>query len=293
MKISVIIPALNEEKLIGELLSDLQRQTFRDFEVIVADAGSKDRTVEIAHSFGAKVLAGGLPAVGRNAGAKAATGDFLFFFDADVRIGEDFLEKGIREIDERFLDLATCRMEPISDNKMDQFLHEMANFVLLIGQYTDPHAPGFSIFVSKRLFEKVQGFDESLSMAEDHDFVRRASKWRPLRVLENLTLKVSVRRLEKEGRSAIVRKYVAVELYRFFKGEMKKPVIDYEFGNYTIEKDKPSEADLIAGRKLIQKLEQELKNSNSFENFSEILSSHLKESLQSLKALTLRLIRKE
>jgi hypothetical protein len=123
--------------------------------------------------------------------------------------------------------------------------------------------------------------------------VRRASKWRPLRVLENLTLKVSVRRLEKEGRSAIVRKYVAVELYRFFKGEMKKPVIDYEFGNYTIEKEKPSEADLIAGRKLIQKLEQELKNSNSFENFSEILSSHLKESLQSLKALTSRLIRKE
>jgi hypothetical protein len=69
-------------------------------------------------------------------------------------------------------------------------------------------------------------------MAEDHDFVKRASKYRPLRVLESTQINVSVRRLEKEGRTVLVSKYLEVELYRLFKGELKTHVIDYEFGNF-------------------------------------------------------------
>jgi glycosyltransferase involved in cell wall biosynthesis len=69
MQFSIIIPTLNEEVLLPNLLRDLQAQTFRDFEVIVADAGSKDGTVDLAQSLGARVVPGGMPAVGRNRGA--------------------------------------------------------------------------------------------------------------------------------------------------------------------------------------------------------------------------------
>ena len=55
-KISIVIPSLNEEKFLPILLESITKQTFKDFEVIIADAGSKDNTVEIAKKFGAKVV---------------------------------------------------------------------------------------------------------------------------------------------------------------------------------------------------------------------------------------------
>ena len=90
-RISVVIPALNEEKFLPVLLESLKNQTFKDYEVIVADAGSKDKTLEIAHSYGARVVPGGMPGPGRNRGAEVATGEFLFFFDSDVLLPNDFL----------------------------------------------------------------------------------------------------------------------------------------------------------------------------------------------------------
>jgi len=82
MKVSIIIPALNEENYLPKLLGSIKKQTFKDYEVIVADAHSKDRTREIARKFGAKIVDGGRPANGRNIGAKAASGEFLFFFES-------------------------------------------------------------------------------------------------------------------------------------------------------------------------------------------------------------------
>jgi glycosyltransferase involved in cell wall biosynthesis len=66
MKASVIIPTLNESGLLPKLLDRLDRQTFRDFEIIVADAGSTDGTREICRSRGVTLVDGGMPAVGRN-----------------------------------------------------------------------------------------------------------------------------------------------------------------------------------------------------------------------------------
>ena len=59
-RISVIIPTLNEEKYLPILLHSLKQQTFRDFEVIVADAGSTDKTKEVAEGLGAKLVPGGM-----------------------------------------------------------------------------------------------------------------------------------------------------------------------------------------------------------------------------------------
>jgi len=233
IEFSVVIPALNEQSLLPSLLADLEVQEFKSFEVIVADAGSTDQTVELATSFGARVVAGGMPGTGRNNGARVATGAFLVFLDADVRISRTFLADLHHQLQSRFLDLATCVIVPLSDSSVDRFLHSACMVAIRVGQYVDPHAPGFCIVISRRLFERVGGFDESLRLAEDHDLVRRASQFRPLRVLGAPQVQVSVRRLEKEGRIRLVTKYVGIELYRGLVGEIRTDAFDYEFASFS------------------------------------------------------------
>jgi glycosyltransferase involved in cell wall biosynthesis len=232
MKISIIIPALNEEQYIGKLLKSINKQDFKDYEVIVADAGSSDKTVEIAKSLGARVIKGGSPAVGRNNGAKEAKGEFLFFFDADVRLPPRFLKTAYDEIQERFLDIATCRFVPLSNMHIDKVMHNLAFLIIKMGQFYNPHAGGFCIFITKRLFDKVEGFNEELRLGEDHDLVKRASVYRPFRILDNPKIYISVRRMRKEGRFTLIKKYIFVELHRTFKGEVKESIVDYDFGDF-------------------------------------------------------------
>lgn len=238
MKISIVIPTLNEEKYLPKLLNSIKQQSFHDYEVIVADAGSRDNTKKIAKKYNVKVVKGGLPGVGRNNGARASRGELILFLDADVILPNGFIRKAYDEMKQRKLELATCEFKPLSNLLIDKILHDFTNIFIKINQFTTPHAPGFCIFVSKNIFNKVKGFDESIKIAEDHDFVKRASKFTPFRVLSSPYIKVSVRRLGKEGRFILAKKYLQVELYRIFKGELRDDFIKYTFGDFTGKEDK-------------------------------------------------------
>lgn len=100
--VSVIVPVLNEETHIRRLVRSIQRQDFSRHEVIIVDGGSRDKTVEIASSYGAQVLSlpGEAEYPSRNAGAKAARGEILLFTSADVIFYRDV----IRRVAERFED---------------------------------------------------------------------------------------------------------------------------------------------------------------------------------------------
>jgi glycosyltransferase involved in cell wall biosynthesis len=252
-KISIIIPTLNEEDLLPNLLDTLKSQSFQDFEIIVADAGSKDNTCKIATQAGAIVVPGGLPGVGRNRGAAIAKGEFLFFFDADVILPLDFLEKAYSEIEERFVDLATCEFKPQSDLRLDKVLFQLSNLFVKINQKLNPRAAGFCIFISSRLFRRINGFDESVKLAEDHDLVERASKFRPLHFLKSTHLTVSIRRLEKEGRFSLIEKYMQVELHLLTKGSIRKEdFVEYEFSNFE------KKLDNTEGKKFLDELEKRI-----------------------------------
>jgi glycosyltransferase involved in cell wall biosynthesis len=293
MEVSVVIPTLNEAALLPVLLEDLRQQTFdRPYEIIVADAGSSDRTQEIARDYGATVVAGGFPAIGRNNGAKAAGGAFLFFLDADVRVPATFLHDAFSEIDERYLDLATCEVMPLSDYPTDKLLHDFANFAVKLGQFSDPHAPGCCILVSHRLYRRAGGFNENLKLGEDHDFVKRASQFRPLRVLRSTQVTVSVRRLEKEGRVKLVNKYLAIELHRVFLGEIKNEIFEYEFGNFPNAEPEVAEVEFQESRRLMDKIFQSYSNllmglggKQSFTNLPAERIAILKEQFEKLKEL--------
>lgn len=95
MKISIVIPAYNEEELIGDCLRCLNNQTIPPDEIIVVDNNCTDRTAEIAQSLGARVIKEPKKGVifARNTGFDAAKGDIILRTDADTRPPKDWVEK--------------------------------------------------------------------------------------------------------------------------------------------------------------------------------------------------------
>lgn len=230
-QLSIIIPAFNEEKYLPRLLESIKNQDYQNFEIIVADANSKDRTAEIAKKYGCKVTKGGLPAAGRNSGAKIAKGKLLLFLDADVILPQQFLRRTVSEFIRRNAGVATCFMRPLTKKKTDIALHNFANYYMKITRNVYPHAPGFCIFSKKSIHDKIKGFNCELKLAEDHDYVRRASMAGCFKILRSETIPVSVRRFDKDGRLNVSAKYFLVELYRLFKGDITSDIFHYQFGH--------------------------------------------------------------
>lgn len=232
--LSIIIPTFNEERFLPKLLRSIARQTYRDYELIVSDAGSEDGTVKIALEYGAKVTSGGMPGAGRNAGVRAARGAILLFLDADVVLeDDDFLYQCLAEFHRRKLDLATCAVVPISKKMVDKFFHGVFNVYLKAIKPIAPHAPGFCIFSKKTAHESISGFDESIIFCEDKDYVHRAVKaGLNFKILKSKKINVSVRRFDRDGRWAVARRYLFAEAYQFLRGSVKKELFPYEFGKY-------------------------------------------------------------
>ena len=232
-RLSIIIPCKNEEENLPKLLASIKKQTFTDYEVIVADAHSADRTREFAERAGARVVEGGMPGPGRNKGALQAKGEYLLFLDADVVLpADDYLAGVISEFDTKKADIATCTVIPLSTNPIDHVFHGVYNAYVKATERVRPHAPGFCILVRRQTHEGIKGFDEDVVFAEDMDYAQRAArKGSKFRVLRHNPIAASVRRFEKDGRLGIAIKYVFAELHMLFKGPFKNEIpFEYEMG---------------------------------------------------------------
>ena len=164
VSLSIIIPAKNEEKFLPLLIKSLRRQSYKDFEIIVADANSTDRTRKITGRLGCKVVQGGPPDIGRNSGAKHASASLLCFVDSDVIIKNKlFLEKAIREFYARKLDIAGTLQEPIkTGKKSNDFLfnvfYGISNNAMLGAENSKSPLMQNVMFASSEVFRKVKGF---------------------------------------------------------------------------------------------------------------------------------------
>lgn len=229
--LSIVIPTYNEEEYLPRLLASLRSQRFADYEIIVADAKSTDRTRAIAAAFGAKIVEGGLPGRGRNLGAAAAQGDLLLFLDADVVLpNTEWLGRKIRQFESRKLDCGTCLIKPLSRKMVDLFVHNVFNAHMLATQLVLAHAPGFCIFARREIHSRIGGFDETIKLAEDHDYVLRASRIGRFRIMYGSRIRVSVRRFERDGRLAIYKKYLLAELHLWLRGQIRHDGFGYTFG---------------------------------------------------------------
>jgi glycosyltransferase involved in cell wall biosynthesis len=228
--VSVIVPTLNEAGRLAHLLEALRMQTLPPQEVIVADAGSSDGTAELAHRAGCRVVEGGRPAVGRNYGAAAATCDVLLFLDADVVPSADFIERALDEFGATGASAATAAFEPLEAGRLNSFIAMGVNQFLRVTQSFSPHAPGFCILARRDSHESVGGFDETLALAEDHDYVRRLARHGKFRVLTSVSIAVSMRRIEEEGVVPLGLKYTWCEACVLAGVPIRSVPFRYRFG---------------------------------------------------------------
>ncbi len=227
--ISIIIPTLNEEKYLPKLFENIKKQNLKDYEIIVADADSKDKTRQIAKKFKCKVVKGGSPPQGRNNGAKKAKGKFLFFIDADSLLSKNFFNRSLKQIKKRDLSLGSCKTYPLSTNLIDKIYFGLFNFWIMATQYFYPNASGSCIFCSKEIHNKIKGFDEKIKLSEDMDYVKRASKYGKFGLLKNAKAYTSVRRFEVEGRFKLGLKLFLSAIYRLIFGEIRSDIFKYGF----------------------------------------------------------------
>lgn len=196
MRVSLVVPAYNEEKLLGESLRAIREAmtVFPDAELIVCDNNSTDRTAEIARAAGARVVFEPINQISRarNAGARAASGDWLLFVDADSTPSRElFLEmqKAMQSgryvgggatvaYDTPFLDV---RLAIGAWNALSRTVRWMA---------------GSFIFVRAGAFRALGGFSEELYAAEEIDLSRRLKTHGALVILHRHPLHTSSRKAE-------------------------------------------------------------------------------------------------
>jgi len=232
LSLTVVIPTLNEIAYLPRLLNALEAQTRLPDEIIVADAGSTDGTKDFAQDHGTRLIDGGIPSVGRNAGARQANGDLILFLDADVIPPPNFIANILEEFGRKEFEVATCFISALDDNPLDRIICNGTNLYFRVIQRVSPHAPGFCILSKRTIHEQMGGFDESLTLSEDIDYARRANLHGKFGFLTSAYIPVSMRRVGKEGLVGLGLKYAWCELYALAGKPVRKAPFKYEFGSF-------------------------------------------------------------
>jgi glycosyltransferase involved in cell wall biosynthesis len=176
--LTIIIPCKNEENYIGYLLNDLSLQNNIEFKIIIADANSTDKTIEIIEKFKHKldiqIIEGGIPSVGRNNGLKASNTKWVLFLDSDVRIlDKTLIENALYKAEKNDLDLLTCYLNSI-DIKT-KIIYFFNNILINISKLDKPFSVGsFMLFKSDKI-KSLGGFQEDLMHCEDYFLSKKIS----------------------------------------------------------------------------------------------------------------------
>jgi glycosyltransferase involved in cell wall biosynthesis len=180
--VSIIIPALNEERMIGRCLASLAKLDFarERFEVILVDNGSTDKTIEIAESFQDRLNLRVLQKTGvrisglRNLGAQEARGTIVAFLDADCLARSDWLE--------RILELAPADgvgvvgahyLLPDDSSWVGRTWHRYQE-AEKSGEVS--HVPAGDLIMRREEFLRLGGFDETIQTNEDYELCERVRK---------------------------------------------------------------------------------------------------------------------
>jgi len=242
---TIIIPTLNEEKFVGKLLTDLSKQKYTDFEVIVADALSEDKTIEEVKKYNSLLTISKIIRVKgrnvskqRNKAAHYARGSFLVFLDADARVRSNFLQKLFSYIK---LNKGLLFIPAFSVSKRDPQLSIVVDFAnALIGlsnKIGKPFSTGGSMILEKNFFFTIGGFPEDVPLSEDHLLVRNAYKYGvSAKFLSNIKVTFSLRRFKREGKLELLYRYIKSTIYFLAKGKVDKQIITYEMGGHLYNK---------------------------------------------------------
>ena len=233
MRISVVIPTLNEGKYLETTLFHIKR--LRPYEIIVADSHSKDNTVKIAKKYEARVVQAkrGAASYGRNAGGRAVKGDIILFLDADSIVFPNLFDTMKKDFKNKKIVGWTCTIYGFTPSWKEQIIYNMSNNLVdfLTNYVKKPHAPGIVIAVRKSAFKEIGGFNEHLKVMEDHDFAMRVGKFGKFKFSKETCVYTSTRRMDKWGGLGLIKKYSKTYLKYFInKKKFEKDInkIQYE-----------------------------------------------------------------
>ncbi len=242
--ISIIIPTLNEELFLPDLLLSLAKQNYHhDLEVIVVDGNSSDQTVKVANVFkdklkNLKIIQANCRGVcrQRNIGVRHATHEKLLFLDADIVFPEDFFLKLNGKVDDG--EIVLTAHYPIKRNYSDYlWLYTLFTFLVLVSKYK-PICSGSFLLTNKNQYLAAGGFDEETVIGGDVIYgftcIKNGAKYK---FLFYPYVYSYPRRLRKEGRLGLMIKWFRGYKYMIKRGPIyaNAQLHEYEFGNYSLE----------------------------------------------------------
>jgi glycosyltransferase involved in cell wall biosynthesis len=176
VKVSVVVPAFNEEALLAGSLAAIRQamDAFEDVELIVCDNNSTDRTAEIARSAGAKVVFEPVNQIARarNAGAAAASGDWLLFVDADSYPSRHLFEDVLEQINSGYCLAGGATVALESADRTVRLWFAAWNFISRRARW----AAGSFIFCEAAAFRRLGGFSQDLYAGEEIDLFMRLKR---------------------------------------------------------------------------------------------------------------------
>ncbi|MFH1311263.1 MAG: glycosyltransferase [Nanoarchaeota archaeon] len=178
-RLRIVIPTKNEEAYLPKLLQSIKEQTFKDLEIIVADANSEDKTRKIAKLYDCKIVEGGPADVARNNGVNGCNSPLLCFIDSDVYFqNPNFLELSLREFDRRDLDIAGTIQKPLKTGHFYRdlfytFWYEKDNILIPLFEKTKSPFMQNVMFMKTVVHKNVGGFPP-YEFGEDSAIAKKA-----------------------------------------------------------------------------------------------------------------------
>ena len=218
-ELTIIIPAKNEAKLIPTLLSSLILQDYPAIvstKIYLADANSKDGTPEIAVGYrrwlDIEVIPGGLPSVGRNAGARRACTPYVLFIDADIELSDETLIRRTMELaTRRNLHCVTTNIVCPSGTAWDQALYHGNNFMQQLSRLYKPFSTGMFMLFDRTQFNALGGFHEQALYAEDYLLSQKVKRGK-FGIVRG-SVETTNRRFKKMGHFKLVRLFLNTALH--------------------------------------------------------------------------------
>jgi glycosyltransferase involved in cell wall biosynthesis len=181
MKLSVIIPAYNEEKLLPGCLEkvfaalNINKSHDCASEVIVVDNNSTDRTAELARAAGAMVVFEPVNQISRarNAGARAAQGDWFLFVDADSQLHPATLAELLQRVRKGHVAGGGCLVALDIAPEIGHIVMRICNLLMR----TLVWAAGSFVFCRADAFREIGGFSTDLYAAEEIRFSQDLKRW--------------------------------------------------------------------------------------------------------------------
>lgn len=179
--VSVIIPTLNSENIIGECLESIKKQTYPKIEIIVVDGNSRDNTVNIARKYGATVFTYGPiqskafekvfgAPYQRNYGVSKALGKYVYYVDSDMRLNSKVIEECVDKVEKEGVDAVI-----VPEFSYGEGFWAKCRVLEKACYYKDDLVDA-ARFIRKEVWDKLGGLDTSLGGGDDWDFQWRLNE---------------------------------------------------------------------------------------------------------------------